>query len=450
MGAMSSEYSQMGAKKEISQVGFTRRELLKTAGVVAGGATLVGALPYVFVRTAGAKESGPILIGNIEPLSGPYADSGRDEMEGAQLANEEYNARGGVLGREIIMITEDVPSNPGIGVQKAQKLVQRDKVHFLTGTLTSSVTIAISEWAAQEKVLFMAFGSHSDETTMQKAHRTTFRTTSQNWMLSTAVATWVAKNWRPKTVYHITADYTWGHTARESMNRVFSRFQIKEIGNDFTPIGTSDFSSYLIKARGLGPDVLVVNLYGADQINLVKQFKEFGLGSRMRLCGPLSGTPMMKGIGTAADGVWGLTWHSTLDTPGSRRLKEALMARYAREKYPEWRPSYRHYLGYITHVQLFEAIERAGTIDKCKVIPALEGHKFDGLKVNPSYWRAFDHQNIQDVLVGKAKRDANWRSEDDYFEILDILPGDEVAPSYDEWKAAGGRELEPMSAIGCG
>jgi branched-chain amino acid transport system substrate-binding protein len=426
---------------------FTRRGFVKAVG---GGLVAAAAGPTLFLpKRAWAQGAGPIRIGNIEPLSGPYADSGIDEMEGAQLANEEWNAKGGVLGRKIEMITEDAPSNPGIGVQKAKKLVERDRVDFLTGTLTSSVTVAVSDYAASEKVLFMAFGSHADDTTGARSHRSTFRTTNQNYALSTATATWVAKNWKPKTVYHLTADYLWGHSARTSMNRIFERFGVKEAGNDMFPLGTSDFSSYLIKVRGVKPDVIVVNAYGADQINSVKQFKEFGLGKDMKLCGPLSGTPMMKGIGTAADGVWGLSWHSTLDTPGSKKLRDALMKRYASSKKPEWRPSYRHYLGYVTHAELLDAVARAKSTDKCAIIAALEGHKFDGLKWTPSEWRAWDHQCVQDVIVARAKRDASWKSEDDYFEILGHLSGAEAYPDADMWKQMGGRPLEAMPAIGC-
>jgi len=426
-----------------SKKGISRRDFLKAAAAASAAITVEEFLkaPYV---AYGAPP--PILIGNIEPLSGPYADSGKDEFQGAKLANDECNKNGGVLGREIKMISEDAPSNPGIGVQKAKKLVERDKVHFLSGTLTSNVTIAVSDYAWSQRKLFMAFGSHSDDTTMQKSHRTTFRTTSQNWMLSTACATWIAKNWNVRKVYHITADYTWGHTARESMNRVIiKKFGGTELGNDFTPLGTTDFSAQLLKARGLKPDCLIVNCYGSDQVNCVKQFKEFALDKEMKLAGPLSGTPMMKGIGKAAVGAWGLTWHGTVDTPGSRKLYNACMKAFQTSS--EWRPSYRHYLGYITHTQLFEAIQRAGTTDLIPVIKALEGHKFDGLKWNPSYWRAFDHQNIQDVIIGLAKRDENWKCEDDYFQIMDHLKGDEAAPNYEEWKAAGGKELEPYDML---
>ena len=74
---------------------------------------------------------------------------------------------------------------------------------------------------------------------------------------------------------------------------------------------------------------------------------------------------------------------------------------------------------------------------------------FYGLKWNPSEWRAWDHQCVQDVIVAQARRGPNWKSEDDYFEIISHIPGSEAAPNKEEWKRMGGRELEPTSAIGC-
>lgn len=434
----------MANRKREGKRGLTRREFLAKSGVVAVGLSAAGFAgmggPYAW---AAGKQ--PILIGNIEPLSGPYADSGLNEQQGAILANEECNAKGGVLGREIKMISEDAPSNPGIGTQKVIKLIKRDKVNFVTGTLTSSVTLAVAEVCANEKMLFMAFGSHSDDTTMKKATRTTFRTTSSNWMLSTAVGTVVGAKWKPKTCYHITADYTLGHTARESMNRALAKYGCKEVGNDFTPLGTKDFSANLIKARGLKPDVLILNLYGADQVNCIKQCKEFGIGKEMHICGPLSGVPMMKGTGDAADGVWGLTWNCNVDTPGSQKFREAIKKKFSDS--PQFDATYRHYLGYITHLQLFDAIARAGSTDLVPVIKALEGHKFDGLKWNPSYWRNFDHQNIQDVLVCQAQYPPNYKGWADYFKIITHVKGDDCAPNYEEWKKEVGRELEPYESL---
>jgi len=434
----------MAEKPKGKKGGLSRREFLAASGVIAAGlsAASFAGLGGPYARAAGKP---PILIGNIEPLSGPYADSGLNEQQGAILANEEWNAKGGVLGREIKMISEDAPSNPGIGTQKAIKLIKRDNVNFLTGTLTSSVTLAVGEVCVNEKLLFLAFGSHSDDTTMKKAARSVFRSTSSNWMLSTAVGSWIGKNWSPKTCYHITADYTWGHTARESMNRALEKHGCKEVGNDFTPLGTKDFSANLIKARGLKPDLLVMNLYGADQVNCIKQCKEFGIGKEIRMCGPLSGVPMMKGTGDSANGVWGLTWNCNVDTPGSKKFREAIEKKFSDG--PQFVATYRHYLGYITHAQLFDAIQRAGTTDTIPVIKALEGHKFDSLKWNPSYWRDFDHQNIQDVLVCQAQYPSNYKTNADYFKILGHVKGDDCAPTLDEWKAAGGRVLESYDSV---
>ena len=112
--------------------------------------------------------------------------------QGAILANEEWNPEGGSPGsRNKNNIQEDAPSNPGYRHPKsAQALINRDKVNFVTGTLTSSVTLAVAEVCHNEKMLFMAFGSHSDDTTMSKAMRTTFRPyLFLNWMLS--VGSWM-------------------------------------------------------------------------------------------------------------------------------------------------------------------------------------------------------------------------------------------------------------------
>jgi branched-chain amino acid transport system substrate-binding protein len=154
---------------------------------------------------------------------------------------------------------------------------------------------------------------------------------------------------------------------------------------------------------------------------------------------------MMKGIGKAADGVWGLTWNCNVDTPGSQKLRAEIKKRFG--KGPEWEPTYRHYLGYMTHDQLFDAIRRAGTTDIIPVIKALEGHKFDGLKWNQSYWRDFDHQNIQDVLVCKAQYPPNFKTWADFFKILGHVKGDECAPTLEEWKKAGGHPLEPYDSL---
>jgi branched-chain amino acid transport system substrate-binding protein len=120
-------------------------------------------------------------------------------------------------------------------------------------------------------------------------------------------------------------------------------------------------------------------------------------------------------------GYWGMPWDITVDTKGSKEFTAKYKGKYG--KYPSWRA----YLGYIGMQQLLAGIDRAKSPDPKKVIPALEGHKFDGLKTNLSYWRDWDHQNIQDTYCGRAKSGAEVKFEDDLFEIVAMKKGDEVA-----------------------
>jgi len=436
-------------KKHCQSNGMTRREFLAAAGAATAGLSVAGVMGSFEKPQAWAQGKERIVIGNIEPLSGPYAESGLAQLQGSELAVKECNAKGGLLGREVVLITEDVPSDPNIGVQKAQKLIKDDKVDFLTGTVTSSVTLAVSDLAQKEKILFMATGSHSDDTTMSHAHRATFRATCSNWMLATALGAWVGKNWNPKTCYHITADYTWGHTARTSLNRALASWSLygcKELGNDMTPLGTKDFSASLKRARSLKPDLLVLNLYGEDQVHCLKQIKELGLSTDMHVAGPLTDAIIMKAAGEAATGVWTVPWFCKLDTPGSQQLRQALKSSYAKGN-EQWEPIFRHYLGYIAHAQLLDAIRRAQSTDVISVVKALEGHKFDGLKWNPSFWREWDHQNIQDVLVVRAQHPTTLKTWADYFVILGRVSGEDCAPTPEEWRKEGGRTLESYDSL---
>ena len=94
-----------------------------------------------------------------------------------------------------------------------------------------------------------------------------------------------------------------------------------------------------------------------------------------------------------------------------------------------------------------DAIRRAQSTDVISVVKALEGHKFDGLKWNPSFWREWDHQNIQDVLVVRAQHPTTLKTWADYFVILGRVSGEDCAPTPEEWRKEGGRTLEPYDSL---
>jgi branched-chain amino acid transport system substrate-binding protein len=415
--------------KEEKGTKVSRRNFLKLSGITAAGTAgvLTGGLSGL---TAGPREvfaKDDLKVGILDPYSGSYADSGKDQTNGALLAVDEINKKGGVLGRMVVTFQEDTATNPGTAVQKGKKLIDEVKVQYIVGTVASNVGLAVSALCQEKKVVLMCAGCHSDEITWgDKAHRHTFRTTCNNTMLARTAATYIADKFGKKW-YFITSDYSWGHTGRDAFKKVLAKRGGKVVGEDLTPLGTTDFSSFLLKVRNARPDVLILVLYGNDLVSAVKQFNQFGLRKEMQVGGPLNGLEMARVIGKDNNvGYWGIPWDLSVGTKGSLDFGKRYQAKY--NKLATW----RDYLGYISMQELLFAIQRSKSADPRKVVLALEGHKFDGLKADPSYWRDWDHQNVQDTYCGRAKSGAEVKSPDDLFEIVSTTKGDEVANAKNE------------------
>jgi len=402
----------------------SRRNFLKLSGMTAAGAAgvLGGGLSGILSgpREVFAKEE--LKVGILDPYSGPYADSGREQTNGALIAVDESNKKGGVLGRLVTTVQEDDATNPGTSVQKGKKLIDEVGVKYIVGGVSSATGLAVSALCQEKKVIYMSVGCHSDDITVgDKAHRHTFRPTCSNTMLARATASYIADKFGKKW-YFITSDYSWGHTGRDAFKKVLAGKGGKVAGEDLTPLGTTDYSSFLLKVRNARPDVLVVSLYGNDLVSCVKQFNQFGMRKEMQIGGPLNGLEMARVIGKDSNvGYWGMPWDITVDTKGSKDFTGKYKGKYGKV------PSWRAYLGYVGMQQLLAGIERAKSPEVKKVIPALEGAAFDGLKANKSYWREWDHQCIQDTYCGRAKSGAEVKHVDDLFEIVAMRKGDDVA-----------------------
>lgn len=402
----------------------SRRNFLKLSGMTAAGAAgvLGGGLSGILSGPGEVFAKEELKVGILDPYSGPYADSGREQTNGALIAVDEYNKKGGVLGQMVTTFQEDTATNPGTAVQKAKKLIDEVKVKYIVGTVASNVGLAVSALCQEKKVVYISVGCHSDDLTVgDKAHRYTFRATCSNTMLARATASYIADKFGKKW-YFITSDYSWGHTGRDAFKKVLAGKGGKVVGEDLVPLGATDYSSFLLKVRNARPDVLIVSLYGNDLVSCVKQFNQFGLRKEMQIGGPLNGLEMARVIGKENNvGYWGMPWDVTVNTKGSKDFTAKYKGKYG--KIPSWRA----YLGYIGMAELLSGIQRAKSPEPKKVIVAIEGHSFDGLKANKSYWRDWDHQCIQDTYCGRAKSGAEVKFADDLFEIVSSRKGDEVA-----------------------
>jgi branched-chain amino acid transport system substrate-binding protein len=391
---------------------------------------LAAALVMLGMLAAPALASDDVVrLGVISPASGNYADLGAAERRGITMAVEEINAAGGVLGKQVKMIVEDTETNPAAGARKAQKLMERDKVHFMLGAVSSSVAIAISEVAQRNNTIYLNTNTNSSECTGKHCHRTNFRVGPNNHMLVHSAAPYMAKKFG-KNWFFITHDYSWGRSGTKTFRQILKQVGGKELGEALIPMNTRDFSSYLIKIRNLSPkpDMIMCTIGGVDRSAMFEQIRQFGMDKDYRWGFSLMDYGDCFAVGAdKAIGIFAAEWYHTIDAPGVKEF----VAKY-KKRWPDAQfkvPENNCYQGYIGARALLRAAMRAKSLETTPVIKALEGWTIkDNMKPNPTYIRPWDHQFVQDVVIAriKTKEELAKGDQEDFYHIIDIVDGKNV------------------------
>src|SRR5580693_2860792 len=316
---------------------ISRRRVVKS-GLALAGAQIAG--PFVL----SARAAQAVKIGLDNPLTGPYAALGKNELTGCQMALDEINAKGGILGRPAELIVEDSTSgDAGAAVQKARKLIESDKVDFLLGNVNSALALAMAQVSNEKGVLHIVPGGHTDAVTGSSCHWNVFRVCNTTQMEAAAVCAALVKEYGKK-FYYITPDYAFGHTLESGMVKAAGALGGERVGGDLAPLGAVDFSSYLIKAQAANPDVIIFLVQGDDMLNAMKQAVQFGLQNKVHLAGaqqelePLEGLPPEARIG-----VWVMEWY--WNQPGVPHVAEFVEATKKRTGRV---PTARTWFGYVS------------------------------------------------------------------------------------------------------
>ena len=400
---------------------LSRRRFLKLTTVTGGTLALGGLTDLLQPSRSGgiAYASEPIKVGIINPLSGPYNTSSIHDVHGATVAVERFNKNGGVLGRPVKLVEADDASNVRTGLKAAAKLFKEDHVDFLMGTLNGEVALAVADLAKAENTLFMVTGAHVPELTRISCNSHTFVFMPNAQMLSKAVTPHLVKTYGNRW-FMVTAETMDGRAVEQAMAGALLVEGGDVIGSLSTPFGTTDFTSAMAQAKTAKPSAVILNLYGWDLVHALKAYSRLELANeQIGVGGMFSGEQIGRPLGYADNaGIWGLIWDPKVPSDSSRRFIQGVIDKYNHV------PTSRCYHGYVSMTQILEAVERAGTTETGAVIKALEGHAFDGLKEGHSYFRAPDHQHVQDLLVGKAYGKELGLG---HYQLLDTVPGDAVA-----------------------
>lgn len=401
---------------------ISRRRFLQLSAV-AGGALVFNGLPGQMFGLASqrslAQAGEPIKIGVIDPLSSPYKTSSIHDVHGANVAVDLYNKRGGVLGRPVMILEADDASNPETAVNAAMTLIKKDRVDFLMGTFNADCALAVSEVAQKENTLFMVTGAHFPKLTGTACNSHTFVFMPNASMMAQSVVPHLVKAYGTRWSM-ITTDTLDGKTMAQAMADVGRAYKVDLVGEELVPFGSNNFESALTVAKDKHPTLIVLNLYGWDLIHALRGYAKLELvKDKIGVGGMIAGEQIGRPLGyTNNAGIWGLIWDPKINSEGSKRFIQGVIDKYNHT------PTSRCYLGYAAMTQILEAVRRAGTTDTTAVINALEGHEFDGLKEGPSYFRSWDHQHVQDVLVGEAFGKELGLG---HYKVLATVPGDAVA-----------------------
>ncbi len=372
---------------------------------------------------APAMAAEPLKIGDINTYSGQSAFTG-PYRNGAHLAIDEINAAGGVLGRPLELISRDDGGKPEEAVRAANELVDNEKVVALTGTFLSNIGLAVSDFAKQRKILFLASEALSDALTWQRGNRYTFRVRSSTYMQSAMLVEQVAR--LPAKRWAILApNFEFGHSAADTFKKLLSqrRPDIQWVAEQYPALGKLDAGPTIEALAAAKPDALFNATFGADLVKFVRAADDRNFLKGLTVASVLTGQPdFLDPLKDEAPVGWivtGYPW-DRIDTPEHNKFLAAYQAKF--NDYPRA----GSLSGYTTMKALAAAITKAESTDTDKLIAALEGLKVES-PLGPITFRAIDHQSTMGMYVGKiALRNGKGTMTDFFYaDGANYLPSDD-------------------------
>ena len=391
-----------------------RRNFLTMAAVGGVGAGL--GFP-AFLR--GASAATPIKIGLPTVLSGSNAQYGIQAKRACELFGKEINAKGGVLGRPLEFIYEDTGGDPATAVRKAQKLVEKDGVKFLTATVLSSEALAVSAKCPEWKVILMSTINGAGALTAKSFNRYFFRINTSGPMGARAISLYLAES-PMKRFFALGSDYAWGRDSVGSFATQMTAAKKEIVGKEYPPVGTKDFASYIAKIKQSRAEGVYLALPGQDSTIFLKQAHQFELTKEVKPIMEIVELENMKAVGEAMAGTIGSSRYPfTVDTPKNKDFVARFHAMHG--VYPDMFDG-ETYEGL---EWLAQVIQKAGADDVEKVIAAWEDSSYEGLE-GPFFMRKCDHQAVQPGFAVEAVKDPRYPHL--IPKILATYPGDKVTP----------------------
>ncbi|MDD5247577.1 MAG: ABC transporter substrate-binding protein [Rhodocyclaceae bacterium] len=380
------------------------------------GAALIGLASFFFlgqgsgiVATAlAAAKAEPIVIAHVTSTTGRFALHAEADRRGVEMAIDEFNARGGVLGREIVLVSRDPTADPVTAAKVAEELITQTRIGFMVGAINSGIAASMSAACQRHGVIFINTNSSAPSEAVENAHRTKFVFDANAANYNRTLLKYALASHASKRVVLLTEDDEWGRSSAAASRPYIAEYGGTVVGEVVAAEALPDPVATLRQVAAIPADVVAVNISGDNQIKLFAQVGADQLKRRSWVVGEVDWEDLYPAPGTPRP-LFGITWAWNFHTPGTAEF----VARY-RKRYGHTRLDYP---GHVTHAAylatqaLLAAIARAGTTDNHAVIAQLEHFKAtaaERMQDSGAYMDPVSHHLQQSTYI------ATWHASGDH------------------------------------
>lgn len=387
-------------------------------------ATAAAALAFTLAPVVHAQDV--IKIGEINSYKAQPAFL-EPYKKGMEMAVEEINAKGGVNGKKLELISRDDNANPGDAVRVAEELISREKVDVLAGAFLSNTGLALTDFAKQKKFFYLAAEPLTDKIVWSNGNRYTYRLRPSTYM-QVAMLVPEAVKLKKKRWAVVYPNYEYGQSSVATFKQLLKAAQpdVEFVGEQAPPLGKVDAGSVVQALADSKPDAIFNVLFGADLSKFVREGNTRGLFKGREVVSVLTGEPEyldpLKDEAPTGWVVTGYPWYG-VKTPEHKTFLDAYQAKY--KDYPRL----GSVVGYTAIYSIAEGVKKAGSTDTEKLIAAFKGLELMS-PFGKFHYRAQDNQSTMGAYVGKTKNDGGKGVMVDYV----YLDGSKFQPSDEEVK----------------
>lgn len=385
-----------------------------------------------------AQEKAPLLIAHVAPTTGRFALHAESDRRGAEMAIEEFNERGGVLGRQVVLISRNPTLDRKTAAEVANSLIIRNKVGFMLGAIDSGVAASISAVCQKHGVIFINTNSSSPAESLADAHRTKFVFDANAANINRALLKYALRDKRSRKVVLLTEDNSWGHSSAQASRKYIREYGGTVVGEVVVPVSLDDPQGAIRQVVASGADVVAVNISGSNQIKLFSQIAPELFDRQAWVVGEVDWEELYPAPGTPRP-LYGTTWTWNLETPGTAEFVARYRARYGHTRIDY--PGDVTHAAYLATKALLNAIQRAGTTDNHAVIAQLEKASWSAeerMQHYPAYMDPVSHHVQQTIYI------ATWRPGTGRPELgVKVLA--HISPEDVRYEGEANTRLEPLA-----